>query len=534
MYDLIIRGGRVCDGTGSPWRYADIAVKDNKISVLLPQNGAEAFRTIDATGYVVSPGFVDLHCHSDMLLAPGPADAFKGKLLSGVTTEVVGHCGTSLFPITPAHAEEYISYIKRFSGPDSVMPRQWLPNESKNDEWYKPFNQLERISEAEYLENQVSLVGHGTIRVAAMGMEPREATEEEIRKMEELLAQSLDAGGAGFSTGLIFPPCIFANREELRRLFKVSADRGKQVHVHMRSESDNLLAALEEVIHLAEETGARVEISHLRSIGKNNWGKARLALRKIEEARKNGLEIACDMYPYSAGNFSLKGLLPPWLHSTVYDDLFNSLANEKICGRIKNELQFGIDGWENLYGLAGPENVVVSVCNNAAFIGRNIMSIASELGSDPYEAVIQLLRTNPEIWVTLFLFGEEDVECVICNDISVICTDSLNSSHPRVAGTFPKILRKFVREKQVLPLERAIQKMTATAATRIGVQDRGFLLNGMKADIVVFDPEKVCDQASFQNPTDPPSGIEYVIVNGEVAVMNGTWTGKACGKVLRV
>jgi len=530
VYDIIIRNGRIIDGCGNPWYKADIAIKDGKIIKIGKVSPSEADEVIDATGLIVCPGFIDMHSHSDFFLLINPKA--ESKIRQGVTTEVIGNCGSSLSPILP----DKVEIFKKRSG---------VLAEEVTWDWSSYKEYTEKLERQGIALNVAPLIGHGTLRVNIMEFENRPPTKDELDEMKALLEESLKNGAFGLSTGLIYTPGAYAKTEEIIELAKVASKYNGIYASHIRSESTWLLEAIEEAIRIGKEANIPVEISHMKAAGKKNWGKVKDALRLIEKARSEGIEITCDFYPYTAGSTGLAACLPPWAHEGGVEEMLKRLQDPAMRNKMREHIEKGLPGWENLAGTAGWDNIVIAYCEkNKEYEGLSISQIAEKRGVDPFDAAFNLLIEEEGIvWIILHMMNEDDMKYVMRHPVSMVGTDGSSYApygvlargkpHPRNYGTFPRILGRYVREQNVLTLQEAIRKMTSLPAQKLGLKDRGLIREGYWADIVIFDPKTIVDRATFKNPHQYPKGIEYVIVNGEITIKKGEHTGKLAGRVLR-
>ena len=535
-YDLIIRDGRVVDGAGNPWYRGDVAVADGKIAAIGRLKGAGAGRVIDVGGMVVAPGFVDAHSHSD-----GSTLYYRqmeSNVMQGVTTVVAGQCGSSPAPVNPDFREEMEKRLARILPPEVELRITWTT-----------FNEYLREEEKGGLgANVAHLVGHGAVRVAAMGYEAREPTRGELERMRELTAEAMEAGAYGLSTGLIYPPGIFAKTDEIVEVAKVAAGYGGVYDTHMRGEGRTLMEALREAIAIGERAGIPVQVSHHKAAHREVWGRSAETLAMMEEARKKGVDITADQYPYRAGATSLATLLPPWAHEGGMERLLERLRNPELRERMQRDLEEGLPGWENFAGELGWENIYVTYVitdGNKPLEGKNLVEIRGARGDpDEYTSLFDLLlEEEGAAGMIIFSMEEEDIRRIMGHPLQMVGTDSGSSSttgftrrgkpHPRGFGSYPKILGRYVKEHRVLGLEEAVRKMTSFPAQRFGLLDRGLLRPGMWADVVVFDPDTVIDRATYQDPHQYPEGIEYVLVNGAVTVDEGEYTGALAGRTLR-
>ncbi len=529
-FDIVIKNGRIIDGTGNPWFKRDIGIGEGKIKEIGSVKRGETI--IDAEGMVVSPGFIDIHNHSDFTILAYPnAESY---IMQGVTTAVVGNCGASMAPVNP----ENLELLKRYLSPFLVHGFNYGWNWRTLGEYYK------KVEEKGVSMNLAPLVGHGTIRIAVKGFDASDPSEEEMSEMKRLLVEALKDGAYGLSSGLIYPPGAYAKTKELIELAKVVAEYGGVYASHIRSESDTLIEAVSEAIDIGKKSGIPVEISHHKAAGRGNWGKVNATLRMMEQAREDGVEVNCDVYPYTAGSTTITSLLPTWVLEGGTEKMMERLRDKKTRERIRREfLEDRIRG-ENWIKSAGLDGILISSCPpNTKYEGKNLEDILKEKNmlDKPYEGVFDfILEIRGEATIVIFAMSEEDLSTVISNPLSSICSDSWltrpsagGKPHPRVYGTFPRVLGKYVRQNGLIRIEEAIRKMTSLPATKIGLKNRGLIKEGFQADIVVFDPAHIIDKATYEDPHKYPEGINYVIVNGKVVVENGNHTGARPGKILR-
>lgn len=527
MFDLIIKGGIICDGSGAPCYKGDIGIREGRIEAVGTIN-EEAVEVIFAEGLIAAPGFIDCHAHSEIAQLV-EADAIP-KVTQGVTTEFVGNCGISAFPL----ASETRELSKRYSS--SVLA-------FKDEEW--TWDTLEQYNEKLVNRgtavNIASLAGHGSIRIAVMGFEDRKATAEELEKMKQLLRQALKQGAFGMTTGLAYVPGCYADLNELTELTKVVAEYKGVYATHLRNQSDTLVECSEEAIEIGRKTGASIEISHLKAVGKINQKNALKVLQLIEEAQKQGLNVNADQYPYTFGSSTLTAILPPWTLEGGVDEMIKRLKDPKCRKQICHDLKYGINNWENRVDLLGWEKIYVTSVvtkKNKHLEGHNLLEIANIEGKSPEDAVFDLLLDeNGEVGQIDYTSSEETLKEIMKKPFVMFGSDGLyadeGKSHPRLYGCFPRILGKYCREEKVIPLEEAVRKMTYLPAQKFGLADRGLLKEGMAADIVIFDKDEIGDYATFENPCVQSKGIHYVLVNGELVLDKGKITGKLPGKVLK-
>jgi N-acyl-D-amino-acid deacylase len=535
-YDLIIRNGKIIDGTGNPWYRGDLAVEDGKIVEIARPVTGEARSLIDADSLVVSPGFIDAHSHAD-----GSTLYYRemeSLIMQGITTVVGGQCGSSPAPVNPDLREEMERRRARSLPPEVDPSITWTT-----------FEDYLRLEEEQGLGiNIAHLVGHGALRVAAMGYDDRAPTQEELVRMRELTADAMESGAYGFSTGLIYPPGVYAKTDEIIEVAKVVAEYGGVYDTHIRGEGKTLFESLEEAIKIGEEAGIPVQISHHKAASKAVWGRSGEALKMLEDARERGVDITFDQYPYRAGATSLATCLPPWVHDGGMDRLLERLRDPDLRERIRSDIEKGIPGWENFAGELGWENVMVSRVvseENKVYEGKRLDKV-SEMRGDPDVCTTLLdliLEEEGAVGMIIFSMDEGDVRRIMGHPLQMVGTDSGASTisgfmrrgkpHPRSYGSYPKILGRYVRDLGVLSLEEAVRKMTSLPAQRFGILDRGLLRPGMWADIVIFDPDSVIDKATYQDPHQFSEGIIHVIVNGEVSIERGVYKGLLAGRTLR-
>jgi len=529
--DILIKNAVIVDGTGNPYYKADIGLAAGKIARInrrIDESGAG--RVIDATGLVASPGFFDAHSHDDAYFIFNPR--CDEKLLQGVTTDVIGNCGLSLAPISDGHRQDLWNVIRALSG--GTMPE---------DAWgIKTFEDfLARLEAAGPTINIVPLVGHGTIRLAAMGMAKRPPSRAELAEMKRLTAEAMEAGAFGFSTALILAPASFAETEEVIELARVAGQFRGLFAIHLRSESDQELEAIDEALRIAREAEVPLQISHHKAAGKPNWGLSVETLKRFAQARAAGLEITLDQYPYCAGSLFLAAALPPSIQAGGPEVYSERLKDPDLRREVIREIEAGNGGqWENLIKNCGFEGIVIaSSRNHPDYAGKSLAQVAEKEGKNAYDVFFDLIvEEQASTTVILWMMDEEDVKRIMKSPLTMPGSDGLpgfgqKRFHPRMTGTFPRVLGRYVREEGLLSLEEAVRKMTSLPAQTFGVKNKGLLKEGFDADLVLFDPDRVADKATFDDPTQKPEGIPWVLINGEVAVENGLITGAASGRVLR-
>jgi N-acyl-D-amino-acid deacylase len=524
MYDILIANGKIISGMGNPWFYGDLAIVKDKIVKIGRLTNAEAAKFIDAKGYFVAPGFIDGHSHSDLFIFVYPEA--EQKIMQGVTTENVGMDGMSVAPI---HQRYIADWRQHLSGLDGNPKLDWT--------WRSFADYLDAIDALPPSDNITSYVGLGTIRLNVMGMTDRQATSDEVDQMKKMAAQAMDEGARGISSGLIYPPSQYQTLQEVVEIAKVVREYDGIYDVHLRSEGDHLIKAMEEVIEIGRQSGIPILITHFKAIGKKNWGKAEKGLETIDQARKEGVELSIAQYPYTAGSTMLHAVIPPWYHSGGPENLLKILRDDPE--RVKKDIRDRND-WENISLHNGWENIVVSSVESEAnkkYEGKSVPEIASLKGlSDPADAVLQLLIAE-ELAVGMIAFGidEKDVLKIMIHPSVSFITDGIlgGKPHPRVYGTFPRILGRYTREQGVMTVEDAVRKMTSLPAEKLRLKNKGRIAENYDADITVFNFENIIDNATYKDPRQFSTGIEWVIVNGKAVVENGHHTKAKPGRTIR-
>ncbi len=526
MDDILIKGGTVIDGTGAPGRLADVAIRDGRIAAIDEDRSDSAERIIEADGRIVAPGFIDIHTHSDFTLPLNPKA--ECKIRQGVTTEVVGNCGFSVAPALPDKVDMLRDYLSG-SAP-------WLPFEPTDFTRY--MDAWPDIS-----VNTIMQVGHNTLRLMAMGLEDRAPTDDELRHMQEMLAEGLDAGALGLSSGLFTAPGCYSVPEELHALGSVVKTHGGRYSSHVRDESHGVHDAIAEAIDVGEQCGIHVQLAHMKLSGMDNWGEADQLLGTIDAARARGVDVHCDQYPYDWGTNPLRFLLPTWLQEGGMDEMLARLADPYSRSRVKQKI--AEVGFNNFGRLESWADIRIAISpHGAAEPGETIEGIAEMRNVDPLDAIFDIIIADRGATrILVRCMSEDDVRRIASEPSATVGSDGpcvapygvtgQGKPHPRLYGTFPRLIGRYARDLGLLTMPQAIAKMTGVAATALGLTERGLLREGYAADVVVFDAESIMDEATFDDPHTYPSGIETVIVNGTVVIHQSGHTDALPGKLLR-
>ena len=525
MAQILITDARIADSGSLSESGSDVLIQNSQIVSIGPSGtfgSRDAIRVVRAEGRVLSPGFIDTHSHEDH--APLLDDDDTSKVLQGITTEVNGNCGFSLAPIATSHSKDFVSLVERIFPP-------------LNYQWSDFRGYIDTLAQHEFVTNFVNLIGHNTVRIAAMGSDNRPPTEAEFATMEKFIDEGIEAGAAGLSTGLIYPPGTFSTEAEVIRLAK-RLPKSAVYTSHMRNESRHLLASVRETIDIARAAGVHCHISHLKMADRRRPGKLAEALDYIDEERRTGMAITQDIYPYAAASTMLTALLPPWMHDGGADATLARLGSASVVSEVAKQIADPQADFENFGLQAGWENVVISTTDSHRFEGESIAAIAHRMKADPTDVVVKILREE-KLKATMIVHAmrEEDVELALRHPNTMIGTDGLpvgtgGRPHPRGYGSFPRVLEHYVRDQGVLSLAEALRRFTALPAQTFGLQGRGRVKEGYVADLVLLDPDTLADNATFTHPTAPPKGIDDVFIAGERVVENGRWMGRRVGKYL--
>lgn len=525
--EYLIKNGIIVDGTGSQGYRADIGVENGYIVFIGNGDNLPAERIIDAQNQIITPGFIDVHAHYDC--GPFVSNTMEEKLMQGVTTLLVGACGYSVAPICKENAsllDTYISFMK--SGAEL------------NYQWDSVGNYLKAVEKLGVGTNFAMLVGHGTLRIDAMGFENRKPSAAEMDRMKERLTQALSEGAFGMSVGLFYAPGSYADEEELTELASVMKNCGGIYVAHMRDESERLMEAVDETLRIAEKAGVPGHIHHMKCMGTGNWKNSPAYMKKIQDARDKRMDITGDQYPYTFGSTSLRGLLPDWAQSGGVEQLFKRLEDKDTREKILYQLEKD-RGWSNPYLKdCSPEGItMVYAPYTPEIVGKNLKEISEAMQVRPAEAMLYIIYENHGMDTgCLELMCEEDIEYIMKQPFVMVGSDSNQPAdgalcHPRTYGTFIRFLKKYCIDNKVVEMEEGIRKMTSLPASRLGLTNKGIIKEGMDADLNIIELEKLEDRASLQNPKQFASGVNTVLINGEIVVEDGKYNGKLAGRVLR-
>lgn len=525
-FDVIIKNGIIYDGTGKESYCGDMGIRDGKIEFLGVIESSDADTLIDAAGLAVAPGFIDTHSHSGLEALVYPQTPHN--IMQGITTCVVGQDAMGPAPVV----DEFVgSWKKSMAGLEGDYKTEW--------NWRSVSDYFHSLESMDLGPNFAYLAPHSNLRLCVMGLDNREPSPEEIMKMKDLLQECIDEGCFGMSTGMIYPPCSFAKTEEFIALGKVLKKNDAVFVTHQRSEADTILDSMDEIISIGDQSGCRIHFSHFKVAGKKNWKYFDAVLKKLDLCSEKGIRVSVDQYPYVAGSTTLSVILPPWVHDGGTEKLLERLKDPQARKRMTHDIMNGIHGWDNFVDFAGLDGIYVTFVKtdrNQEVVGKSLVELGKMRGKDPLEATYDLLLEEDNTAGLVDFYGlEEHVIRILQRPEQNICTDGIlgGKPHPRVYGTYPRILGKYVRDQQVIDMPTAIHKMTGKPASMLGINDRGLIREGYAADIVVFDPAKVIDKADYSDPIQFPEGIEHVLVNGKILVSEGTHIPQKAGRVIR-
>ena len=538
MPDILIKNASVIDGSGAGAFQADLVVSNGMITHMDPDIDMACPHTIDGSGLVVCPGFIDIHTHSDFTLLLEPLA--QSRVSQGVTTEVTGNCGGSPGPILASGQDKFMEYMTDLG----KYYKDHIP--LKNWNWQTLDNFYEQLFDKGTAVNVAPLVGHSTLRVNVMGYESRPPDQAEMKQMKHLLRTELEKGAFGLSSGLIYHPGAFAQISELSELAMVVKEFKGIYSTHMRSEAKFLFEAVDEALSVARESGVSLQISHLKCESPVMWGKSGELLEKIDQAIKEGIRVHFDQYPYIAYQCGLLEIFPCWAKEEGSQKMLELLKSAATRQKVITDMTHPSDDWENpmeglswdqikITGYTQPENLVLN--------GLTAAAMAKARNLDPLEAIFQVFcEEKGGLGMIVFAMSENDLSTILQHPHCMIGSDGCSVTpdgptgkfpvHPRFYGTFPRVLGRYVREKKIISLEQAVQKMTGLPAQKLGLKDRGLIKRGMAADLVLFDPGRIDDTATFDMPHEYPKGISHVMINGTIVIKNGEHTGKLPGKRL--
>jgi len=529
-YDLIITNGTVIDGSGNPSFSADVGIKGDRIAKIGSLKGATALHKLEAHGQVVAPGFIDMLGQSEQFVLIDPRA--MSKVMMGVTTEITGE-GESIAPLNDRILKEQEDFNRRFN---------------LKVDWRTLAEYFSRLEKQGAGVNVGTFVGATQVREYVIGYDDRPPTTAELEQMKKLVADAMKDGALGVSTSLQYVPARFARTDEIVELAKIAHQYGGIYITHQRSEANAIDESMKEVFEIARRANIPAEIWHFKTAYKKNWGRMPVMLDLIAAARRQGLKITADVYPYVAGSTSLSACLPPWALEGGTDRMIARLKDPGTRERLKKEISTDAKDWENIYlGSSGPSGILIGAVVNReleTWQGKRLSEIAAAQNKDPLDALFDfIIADHGQTGAIFFMMSEEDMKAALKSPLVSICTDSGaratdgplagSKSHPRGWGTYPRILGRYVRNEHLMPLEVAIHKMTGLPASNVGLKQRGLIREGYFADVTIFDPKTVIDRATFEQPNQYPVGINYVIVNGQIEVDNGQRTPALAGRVLR-
>jgi N-acyl-D-amino-acid deacylase len=533
-FDLVLNNATIVDGTGRPRFKSDLGIRGGAISSVADKGSLSGANQIECEGLIVAPGFIDTHSHSDLRVLTEPG--LPMKVRQGITLEVFGQDGISVAPI---RAADRSGTEQQLAGLLGRLGREW--------DWESVAEYLAAVERARPALDCAYLVPHGAVRTCAMGMEDRKATASEIRSMQQLIRESIREGALGLSTGLIYPPCCFADTAELVELCKAVAEMDGIFVAHMRSESDYLEDAVSEMIEIGRRSGVRVHISHFKVAGRENWARIGSVLEMVRAARANGLTLTADQYPYIAGSTVLGAILPPWAHAGGVEATLERLRSSEQRERMRNAmLDSSRSEWDNFWKWSGPDGILISDIpsgRHPEYVGKTLAEAARLANATHFleEAHVAdfgidlLSEERMGVGMISFSQSEDVVKQIMCEPYVNVCTDGLlgGRPHPRAYGTYPRILGRYVREAEILTLEQAVRKMCGLAANTFGIRGHGVVAEGMRANLVIFDAEKVTDVATFEDPLQYPAGIRYVIVGGKLLVNGDLQSESGAGAAVK-
>lgn len=530
MFDLLIKNAVIIDGTDKDRFNGDIIINDGKIIEIgnFENQYNDAKSTIDAKGNILSPGFIDVHGHTDMFIFIDPKCG--AKLKQGITTEICGQCGITVFPVSNDHWKEYQSYYKKMGAPITEDYKKY----TTTDSYFKD------IENTPIGINLGLFVGHGTIRMAAMGLSPAKPSNTQLEKMKDLAKEAMKSGAFGLSSGLMYAPGSFSTNEEIEELCKIIGEKGGTYTSHIRNQGHLLEECVSETINVGIKTNTNINISHHKAAGKSNWGKVKNTCQMIDNANKNSIRVTHDVYPYTASSTTLSATLPPSCLKQGIENLLKNLTDENYIKDLEKQIFSPKEQWDNDLKESGYDSfLIIRAPKTPEAVGKTIGQYAKYLNIEKFKTYVHLLLENElDVSDICFSMDEEDVSYLIKHNKCMFGTDSLYipgmpMTHPRSIGTFPKILSRYVKENNTLTLEKAIHKMTGLSAEVYGIKNKGKIQIGYDADLVIFNKDTIKDNSIYTDPIKDNEGINYVIVNGEIAVKDNKLTNVRAGKLIR-
>jgi N-acyl-D-amino-acid deacylase len=540
----VIKNVRIMDGLGNPWYYGDVGIKGDKIVHIGKVETKDAETTIDGNKMILAPGFIDMHSHAELIfLGDRQPELIEGRIRQGITTEIIGNCGISISPIM----DEVKPVMEASVG--------WMTPDKVPWEWNTMAEYLDLVEKNRPIVNVGSLTGHGAIRAYLKGFDAGVSSPEEISKMQDLLRQTFEQGSFGLSSGLIYAPGMFADTNELMELGKIVAEYSRIYTSHIRGSSETDIDAEQEVITVGEEAGCRVHRSHYEAFGAENWDKIEVTLRMDEEARQRGVDISFDMFPYTAAMTMMVAIYPPWALDGGWPQFVKRVQDPETRKKIEYDIENFVPKWptwelgswpHNLVKATGWKNIYIGYIpsdKNKKYEGINLQQLGEEMNKSSFDAITDLL-VEEEGAISQLILGvsgdrenEEPIKAIVKHPLGGYATDAIDigrgKPHPAAYGTYPRILGKYVREEKLLTLEDAIRRMTSFPASRLGIRDRGIIGEGYFADLVIFDPDRIKDRATFEEPRQFAEGIDCVIINGQPLLEGGSLKDLRPGKVLR-
>jgi len=544
MYSLVIKNVRVVDGFGNPWYHADVGVEGERIVHIGRIESKDAQKLIDGNNMMLSPGFIDMHSHSEMVfLNEKQHELVEGRIRQGITTEIMGNCGISVSP------------VKDEMKPIMEASVRWMTPGKVPWEWNSMGEFLDLMEKKGVVVNVGTLTGHGAIRALLKGFSSGVSLSEELRNMQDSLRETFEQGSFGLSSGLIYAPGMFADTNELTELGEVVAEYDRLFVSHIRGSSETDIDAEKEIISIGEKTGCRVHRSHYEAFGRENWHKIEITLKLDEEARQRGIDMGFDMFPYTAAMTMMIAIYPPWALEGGWPEFVKRVEDSEVRKKIENDIENVVPTWptwlpgswpHNLVKATGWENIYIGYIpseKNKQYEGLNLVELAERVGKSPFDAITDLMVEEGGA-ISQLIFGvsgdrdnDEPLRAIIRHPLGGYATDAIDigrgKPHPAAYGTYPRILGHYVRDLKLVRLEDAIRRMTSFPANRLGLRDRGIVAEGYSADLVLFNPDGIIDKATYENPRQFAEGIDYVIVNGQVLLERGELRRIRPGKVLR-